>query len=131
MNKKSTSGGGHSSLGYLFGSDESEKQQNDQSKKSSPPVCMPPYGIDNFEDKPLKKASTPATKKDDSTSLKNYVYHGDGDKSTGFLVTVSFYFYTYQLKWKTKDSFLVNTAIVEMDLETIQNEVTKSLRKLR
>ncbi|PWA98006.1 SPIRAL1-like5 [Artemisia annua] len=87
MNKKSTSGGGHSSLGYLFGSDESEKQQKDQSKKSSPPVCMPPYGTDNFEDKPLKKASTPTTKKDDSTSLKNYVYHGDGDKSTGFLVT--------------------------------------------
>ncbi|GKD12355.1 SPIRAL1-like protein 5 [Tanacetum coccineum] len=86
MNKKSTSGGGHSSLGYLFGSDEIEKQQKDQSKKSSPPVCMPPYGTDNFEDKPIKKASTPTTKKDDST-LKNYVYHGDGDKSKGFLVT--------------------------------------------
>ncbi|KAI3804454.1 hypothetical protein L1987_26003 [Smallanthus sonchifolius] len=88
MNRRNSSGGGQSSLGYLFGSDESGQQQNDQSKVSSPPVLMPPYGTDNVEMKPPEKApSTPPTKKDGTTSPKKYIYHGDGDKSKDFLVT--------------------------------------------
>ncbi|KAK1430616.1 hypothetical protein QVD17_13480 [Tagetes erecta] len=85
MNKRNSSaGGGQSSLGYLFGS---EKQQNDQSKLSSPPVLTPPYGTDHEDMKP--PASPLATKKDHdtSTSHNNFVYHGDGDKSKHFLVT--------------------------------------------
>lgn len=92
MNKRNSSGGGQSSLGYLFGSDEVQQQQHDQSKISSPPVLTPPYGTDHEDMKPPETApSPPATKKDhDTTSPNNYVYHGDGDKSKHFLVTVSF-----------------------------------------
>lgn len=93
MNKRNNSGGGQSSLGYLFGSDELGQQPKDQSKVSLPPVCMPPYGVDNVEANSPEKASTPPSKKDDSTSLEKFIYHGDY-KSKGFLVTVSV-FYTF------------------------------------
>ncbi|XP_076943748.1 protein SPIRAL1-like 5 [Bidens hawaiensis] len=88
MNKMSSSGGGPSSFGYLFGSDQDilVQQQNDQSKVPSSSVCQPPYGTDNNEEKSPEKAPTPP-KKDDPGSVKNYIYHGDGDKSTGFLVS--------------------------------------------
>ncbi|XP_076895593.1 protein SPIRAL1-like 5 [Bidens hawaiensis] len=88
MNRRNSSGGGQSSLGYLFGSDELG-QQNDQSKASSPPVLTPPYGTDDVEMKsPVKAPTPPPTKKDDTgTSPKKYIYHGDGDKSKDFLVT--------------------------------------------
>ncbi|KAJ0716508.1 putative protein SPIRAL1 [Helianthus annuus] len=86
MNKRRSSGGGQSSLGYLFGSDDLlGQQQKDQSKVPVSPVCMPPYGTDKEEKLP-EKVPTPH-KKDDSGSSSNYIYHGDGDKSTGFLVT--------------------------------------------
>ncbi|MFS7927251.1 putative protein SPIRAL1 [Helianthus anomalus] len=86
MNKRRSSGGGQSSLGYLFGSDDLlGQQQKDQSKAPVSPVCMPPYGTDKEEKLP-EKVPTPH-KKDDSNSSSNYIYHGDGDKSTGFLVT--------------------------------------------
>lgn len=93
MNKRSSSGGGQSSLGYLFGSDDLGKQQYDQSKVSPPPVCMPPYGTDDTDQKSPEKALTPITKKGDSTSPKKYIYHGDGNKSKEFLVTVSLFIY--------------------------------------
>ncbi|KAD4178386.1 hypothetical protein R6Q59_021977 [Mikania micrantha] len=90
MNRRNSSGGGQSSLGYLFGSDESGQQQNDQSKVSSSPVLKPPYGTDNVDMNTPEKAPASSTlhiKKDDTTSLKKYIYHGDGDKSKHFLVT--------------------------------------------
>ncbi|KAI3505119.1 hypothetical protein L1887_27030 [Cichorium endivia] len=87
MNKRSSSGGGQSSLGYLFGSDDLGQQQYDQPKVSSPPVCMPPYGTDDAEGKSPEKPLTPPAKKDDRTSPKKYIYHGDGNKSREFLVT--------------------------------------------
>ncbi|KAI7753496.1 hypothetical protein M8C21_023887 [Ambrosia artemisiifolia] len=86
MNKRRSSGGGQSSLGYLFGSDDLlGQQQNDQVKVSVSPVCNPPYGTDKEEKLP-EKAPTPP-KKDDSGSSSNYIYHGDGAKSTGFVVS--------------------------------------------
>ncbi|KAF5774801.1 putative protein SPIRAL1 [Helianthus annuus] len=86
MNKRRSSGGGQSSLGYLFGSDDLlGQQQKDQSKVPVSPVCMPPYGTDKEEKLP-EKLPTPH-KKDDTGSSSNYIYHGDGDKSSGFLVT--------------------------------------------
>ncbi|KAI3703456.1 hypothetical protein L1987_73541 [Smallanthus sonchifolius] len=90
MNKRNNnSGGGQSSLGYLFGSGDLGQQQNHQSKASSSPVCMPPYGTDDKEEKSPEKAPTPPKKDDPAGSFKNYIYHaGDGDnKSTGVLVT--------------------------------------------
>ncbi|KVH91826.1 protein SPIRAL1-like 5 [Cynara cardunculus var. scolymus] len=91
MNRRNSSGGGQSSLGYLFGSTDSDKQQNDRSKvssSSSPLVSMPPYGTDNdVEEKPPEKAPTPPSKADRSSSPNKYIYHGDGDKSKDFVVT--------------------------------------------
>ncbi|XP_076950545.1 protein SPIRAL1-like 5 [Bidens hawaiensis] len=88
MNKRSSSGGGPSSLGYLFGSDQDTlgQQQSDLPKDQSSPVYKLPYCTDNNEEKSREKAPTPP-KKDDPSSVKNYIYHGDGDKSTGFLVS--------------------------------------------
>ncbi|KAJ0594400.1 putative protein SPIRAL1 [Helianthus annuus] len=85
MNRRNSSGGGQSSLGYLFGSDDLGQQQNDQSKVSSPPVLTPPYGTDNVDMKLPEKAETPPTKQDDTTSKKYIYLHGD--KSKDFLVT--------------------------------------------
>ncbi|KAI3691806.1 hypothetical protein L6452_31608 [Arctium lappa] len=89
MNRRNNSGGGQSSLGYLFGTNESGKQQIDRSKvssTSSPLVSMPPYGTDDdiVEEKPLEKAPKADQR---STSPNKYIYHGDGDKSKEYLVT--------------------------------------------
>ncbi|XP_071727616.1 protein SPIRAL1-like 5 [Rutidosis leptorrhynchoides] len=83
------SGGGKSSLGYLFGLEKLGQQQNDhQSKVSSSPICLPPYGTDDMEKSPEKVLlSLHPIKKDDPISPKQYVvYHGD-HKSSDFLVT--------------------------------------------
>ncbi|KAD6453523.1 hypothetical protein R6Q59_015396 [Mikania micrantha] len=93
MNRRNNSGGGQSSLGYLFGSDD--LRQEGESKVTTSPVCMPPYGTDNKEEKSPEKAPTPPPphphphlEKDEPNSFDHkYVYHVDGDKSTGFLVT--------------------------------------------
>ncbi|XP_071730711.1 protein SPIRAL1-like 5 [Rutidosis leptorrhynchoides] len=77
MNK---SGGGKSSLGYLFGSDESGEQKGGRSKVISPPVCMPPYGTDDYVEL-NSPAKTP-------TYVEKYVYRGEGDhKTKSILVT--------------------------------------------
>nr|XP_043630776.1 protein SPIRAL1-like 5 [Erigeron canadensis] len=96
MNKRNNhSGGGQSSLGYLFGFDElGRQQQKDQptTVSSSPPtVSIPPYGTDDDivkEKSPPEKAPTPTKKQDDSTtSSSKFIYHGDGQKSRDVLVT--------------------------------------------
>ncbi|KAI5655435.1 hypothetical protein M9H77_32622 [Catharanthus roseus] len=47
MSRRESSGGGQSSLGYLFGSDD--KQDNNTTNAPPPVVYAPPYGIDTDE----------------------------------------------------------------------------------
>ncbi|CAA2970428.1 Hypothetical predicted protein [Olea europaea subsp. europaea] len=49
MKRGESSGGGQSSLGYLFGPDD--KQKNN-APLASPAACTPPYGIDIIDEKP-------------------------------------------------------------------------------
>ncbi|XP_071687023.1 protein SPIRAL1-like 5 [Rutidosis leptorrhynchoides] len=74
----SKSGGGQSSLGYLFGSDKSGETKTDGSKVLSRPVCVPPYGTDDYA-----KSKSPEM----TTIQETYIYRGDGDKSKSILVT--------------------------------------------
>ncbi|KAL3619235.1 hypothetical protein CASFOL_036805 [Castilleja foliolosa] len=51
MKRGGSAGGGQSSLGYLFGSDDKNKQKN-KAAPQSPTACLPPYGTDIPNDKP-------------------------------------------------------------------------------
>ncbi|KVH90134.1 protein SPIRAL1-like 5 [Cynara cardunculus var. scolymus] len=83
------SGGGQSSLGYLFGSGELRQQSNQDSKVSSPQVCVPPYGTDDMEENSPEKSLAPSSKKDDQKPSPNsYIYHKvDSPNSRDFLMT--------------------------------------------
>ncbi|KAL3499306.1 hypothetical protein ACH5RR_038399 [Cinchona calisaya] len=48
MSRRESYGGGQSSLGYLFGSDE--KKKNTSAPPATPVIYAPPYGIDTGEE---------------------------------------------------------------------------------
>ncbi|KAI3687575.1 hypothetical protein L1987_81275 [Smallanthus sonchifolius] len=76
-----TSGGGQSSLGYLFGDSKAlDQQSNRESNRSSPSVCVPPYGTDDVEEEsPKQPLPSPS---------KSYVYHKvDAKNSKDVLMT--------------------------------------------
>ena len=80
MSRGGSYGGGQSSLGYLFGSDEPPRE---------PPVSptiyqLPPYGIDITPEKPPNRPSPP----EKQSSSNNY--QRTQGQNTGNFITVSF-----------------------------------------
>ncbi|KAK6129979.1 hypothetical protein DH2020_036261 [Rehmannia glutinosa] len=61
MKRGGSAGGGQSSLGYLFGSDNNQK--NTEAPPPSPTASLPPYGIDMDNDKPPENPSRPSLDK--------------------------------------------------------------------
>ncbi|KAL3619243.1 hypothetical protein CASFOL_036813 [Castilleja foliolosa] len=58
MKRGGSAGGGQSSLGYLFGSDDKNKLKN-KAAPPSPTACLPPYGTDIANDKLPETPNTP------------------------------------------------------------------------
>ena len=82
MSRGGSSGGGQSSLGYLFGSDN----ETPKNLLSAAPKPTPPYGIDPTDDD--KSDQKP------KISNNNNYYRAQGQNSGNF-VTVSLYFSSY------------------------------------
>lgn len=78
MSRGGSYGGGQSSLGYLFGSDEKPSEP-----LVSPTTHLPPYGIDTLPEKPPNQPSP--TQKQGSSN--NYVR--TQGQNTGNFITVS------------------------------------------
>ncbi|KAI3468698.1 hypothetical protein Pfo_025361 [Paulownia fortunei] len=78
MKRGESYGGGQSSLGYLFGSDN--KQKNEAAPPSST-AYMPPYGIDTDNDKPPE---SPSPSQDKSKVSNNY-HRVQGQNSGNFI----------------------------------------------
>ncbi|KAM7525794.1 hypothetical protein LguiA_015696 [Lonicera macranthoides] len=79
MSRGGSYGGGQSSLGYLFGSDN---QQEGTVPPPSPTVSAPPYGIDtNIENPP--KTLLPAPPKEKNVS--NNYQRAEGQNSGNFI----------------------------------------------
>lgn len=80
MSRGESFGGGQSSLGYLFGSDN-------EAPKSLPPAApkpTPPYGVDSTDDD--KKSDQKPKMSNDNN------YHRAQGQNSGNFVTVSLYF---------------------------------------
>ena len=82
MSRGGSYGGGQSSLGYLFGSDD---QQN-TAPPTTPVVCEPPYGIDTHTEKPPKPSPPRPPPKEENVS--NNYRRAEG-QNTGNFITVS------------------------------------------
>ncbi|CDP12063.1 unnamed protein product [Coffea canephora] len=59
MSRRESYGGGQSSLGYLFGSDDKKK---DTAPPATPVVFAPPYGIDTGEEEKPPDNPSPSSK---------------------------------------------------------------------
>ncbi|KAL8498507.1 hypothetical protein ACS0TY_021730 [Phlomoides rotata] len=68
MKRGESAGGGQSSLGYLFGSDN--KQKNEAPPPPSPTTLIPPYGVDIGDGKPPESPSSPLQKTKVSNSYQ-------------------------------------------------------------
>ncbi|KAK3016206.1 hypothetical protein RJ639_006208 [Escallonia herrerae] len=79
MSRGGSFGGGQSSLGYLFGSDE----QQGAAPPPSPPAYKPPYGIDTTVEKPPKTPSPPPPPKTENVS--NNYKRAEGQNSGNFI----------------------------------------------
>lgn len=78
MSRGGSYGGGQSSLGYLFGSDEQPSEP-----PVSPTIQLPPYGIDTIPEKPPNRPP-PAEKQSSSNN-----YQRTQGQNTGNFITVS------------------------------------------
>ncbi|KAI8569659.1 hypothetical protein RHMOL_Rhmol02G0294300 [Rhododendron molle] len=81
MSRGGSFGGGQSSLGYLFGSDE---------QKTPPPpspsaVCIPPYGIETPPEKTPEKPSPPGKQSIDDVPDSNNYPRAQGQNSGNFI----------------------------------------------
>ncbi|KAL0393582.1 UNVERIFIED_CONTAM: protein SPIRAL1-like 5 [Sesamum latifolium] len=84
MRRGGSYGGGQSSLGYLFGSDN--KQKNKEAAPPSPTAYMPPYGIDTEEDNTMIKApENPSPSQDKPPKLSNNYPRNQGQNSGNFI----------------------------------------------
>lgn len=84
MSRGGSFGGGQSSLGYLFGSDN-------EIPKTPPPVApkpLPPYGVDSTEDDVIDQKPP---------KISNNNYQKAQGQNSGNFVTVSLYFSLYSL----------------------------------
>ncbi|KAL6986300.1 hypothetical protein U1Q18_019668 [Sarracenia purpurea var. burkii] len=78
MSRGGSFGGGKSSLGYLFGSDEQKRTE----PPPPPTVCTPPYGTDT----PLEKqpeSHPPPEKQNDSNNYRRSEGQNSGNFMTG------------------------------------------------
>ncbi|KAL7167597.1 hypothetical protein ACSBR2_038121 [Camellia fascicularis] len=75
MSRGGSFGGGQSSLGYLFGSDEQKP-----APPVSPTVCTPPYGIDSTPEKPPKSPPPP-----EKQNVSNNYHRAQGQNSGNFM----------------------------------------------
>ena len=75
MSRGGSFGGGQSSLGYLFGSDEQKTEP-----PASPIVCTPPYGIDTTPEKPPKSPHPP-----ENRNVSNNYHRSEGQNSGNFI----------------------------------------------
>lgn len=83
MSRGGSYGGGQSSLGYLFGSDE---------QQSPPPPSKPitpPYGIDSLDTVTEKPPGTRNSAEKEKAAVSNNYHRAEGQNSGNF-VTVSF-----------------------------------------
>ncbi|CAA2992387.1 protein SPIRAL1-like 5 [Olea europaea var. sylvestris] len=78
MKRGESYGGGQSSLGYLFGSDDKQKSI---APLASPTACTPPYGID-IEEKP-PESPPPQERKRDSNNYKRIQGQNSGNYIAG------------------------------------------------
>ncbi|KAL0312557.1 UNVERIFIED_CONTAM: protein SPIRAL1-like 5 [Sesamum radiatum] len=76
-------GGGQSSLGHLFGSDN--KQQNKEVAPPSPTAYMPPYGIDTEENTIIKEPENPSPSQDKLPKVSNNYHRNQGQNSGNFI----------------------------------------------
>lgn len=76
MSRGGSYGGGQSSLGYLFGSDEQPSEP-----PVSPTIQLPPYGIDTIPEKPPNRPP-PAEKQSSSNN-----YQRTQGQNTGNFIT--------------------------------------------
>ncbi|KAL0297595.1 UNVERIFIED_CONTAM: protein SPIRAL1-like 5 [Sesamum radiatum] len=79
MKRGGSSGGGQSSLGYLFGSDSKQK-------KEAPPTPLPytpPYGIDMGNEKPPESPPPPSL--DKTSKVSNNYNRVQGQNSGNFI----------------------------------------------
>ncbi|CAA0838183.1 Protein SPIRAL1-like 2 [Striga hermonthica] len=63
MKRGESAGGGQSSLGYLFGSDENDNNSKNKPPPPSPTTCLPPYGTDIGDNKPPESPNSPSPNK--------------------------------------------------------------------
>ncbi|PSS04198.1 Protein SPIRAL1-like [Actinidia chinensis var. chinensis] len=75
MSRGGSFGGGQSSLGYLFGSDEQKT-----APPASPIVCTPPYGIDTTPEKPPKSPHP-----QENRNVSNNYHRSEGQNSGNFI----------------------------------------------
>lgn len=75
MKRGENAGGGQSSLGYLFGSENKDKNGPPPRPPYPPPISMPPYGIDYMGDD------------DKPPEIEKRRHHGQ--KNSGVFITVS------------------------------------------
>ncbi|KAL2517171.1 Protein SPIRAL1-like 2 [Abeliophyllum distichum] len=80
MKRGGSYGGGKSSLGYLFGTDD--KQKNNAPQAISPTACTPPYGIDISDEKPAENPP-PKEQKEVSNNYQRVQGQNSGNFITG------------------------------------------------
>ncbi|KAI4302948.1 hypothetical protein MLD38_038635 [Melastoma candidum] len=78
MSRGGSFGGGQSSLGYLFSSDEKQPPSS-----TPPPANLPPYGIDESPEEPKGGGSRDNQKLD----LSNNNYHRAQGQNSGNFIT--------------------------------------------
>ncbi|KAL3833462.1 hypothetical protein ACJIZ3_008198 [Penstemon smallii] len=84
MKRGGSYGGGQSSLGYLFGSDN--KKKNEAPPPNSPP--LPPYGTDmdmDVDQKPPGNSPTPSHEKSSKAAVSNNYHRVQGQNSGNFI----------------------------------------------
>ncbi|GFP91856.1 hypothetical protein PHJA_001329600 [Phtheirospermum japonicum] len=84
MKRGGSVGGGQSSLGYLFGSDNKNKLKN-EAPPPSPTACLPPYGIDIADVKPPESPNSHSL--DKTKGSQNYLTVQG--QNSGHFITVS------------------------------------------
>ncbi|KDP25393.1 hypothetical protein JCGZ_20549 [Jatropha curcas] len=81
MSRGGSYGGGQSSLGYLFGSDEPPSN-------AAPPsriINLPPYGIDTIEQEEKPRHDNPSDKNKHNKVTSNNYHRAEGQNSGNFI----------------------------------------------
>jgi SPIRAL1-like protein len=90
MSRGGSYGGGQSSLGYLFGSDE----QPSTASPPARPVNPPPYGIDSTTTIETKPPETPPV---ETQKVSNNYHRAQGQNSGNFITVSCIYIFMYDI----------------------------------